>query len=105
MVWKLFGQCPNQCPKISHLPYALSFTDLEFAIGLPWRAASIWACLISFLFSLSWALASLSCSLLQKELVPVWTISSKEAARSCCYSCFNFSLCLMHIGTGICPLK
>ena len=42
----------------------LPFKDLEFAIGRPWRAASIWAWFVSFLLSLSWALASLSCSLL-----------------------------------------
>ena len=31
----------------------LSFKDSEFAIGLPWRVASIWACHVSFLLSLS----------------------------------------------------
>ena len=53
MVWTLFG--PN-CLQIRHLPGALSFKDSGFAIGVP--------CLVSFLFSLFWALASLSCSLL-----------------------------------------
>ena len=37
MVWTLFGP----------MPQALSFKDLGFAIGLPWRVASIWACLVS----------------------------------------------------------
>ena len=41
---------------------SLSFKDSGFAIGFPWRVASIWACLVSFLFSLSWALDSLSYS-------------------------------------------
>ena len=63
MVWTLFG--PMTClSQIRHLPSALSFKDLGFAIGLLWRVGSIWACLVSFLLSLSWALASLSCSLL-----------------------------------------
>ena len=63
MVWTLFGLKPA-CLQIRHLPGALSFKDSGFAIELPWKVASIWACLVSFLFSLSWALASLSCSLL-----------------------------------------
>ena len=89
-----FGQSLAQCPtclQIRHLPHALSFKDSGFAIGLPCRAASIWACLVSLLFSLSWALASLSCSLLYKG-IGGWTISYKEAAGFCCYSCRNFIL-------------
>ena len=59
-----FGHSLAHCPaclQIRHLPHALSFKDLGSAIGLPWRATSIWAYLVSFLFSLSGALASLSC--------------------------------------------
>ena len=63
MIWTLFGAM-FLCLQIRHLSCALSFKDLGFAIGLPWRAASILACLVSFLLSLAWALASLSCSLL-----------------------------------------
>ena len=48
MVWTLFGLKPA-CLQIRHLPGALSFNNSGFAIGLPWKAASIWACLISFL--------------------------------------------------------
>ena len=55
------AQCAT-CLHIRHLPCALSFKDLGFAMGLPWMAANICACLISFLLSLSWALASLFCS-------------------------------------------
>ena len=63
MVWTLFGPMP--CLSTDEfLPHALSFKDSGFAIGLPWRTASIWACLAYFLFSLSWALNSLSCPLL-----------------------------------------
>ena len=58
MVWTLFGLKPA-CLQIRHLPGALSFKDSGFAIGLPWRAASVWACIASFLLFLSWALASL----------------------------------------------
>ena len=61
----LFGcflaQCAA-CLQITHLLCALSVKDLRFAMGLPWMAANICACLISFL--LSRALASLFCSLL-----------------------------------------
>ena len=32
---------------------SLSFKDSGFAIGFPWRVASIWACLVSFLICLS----------------------------------------------------
>ena len=63
MVWTLFDQCSAYL-QIRHLPHALSFKDLAFAIGLPWRVASIWAYLVSFLLSLSWALVSFSCCLL-----------------------------------------
>ena len=58
------AQCPT-CLQIRHLPHALSFKDSGFAIGLPWRATSIWACLVSFLPSLSWALASFSYSVIK----------------------------------------
>ena len=63
MVWTFFGPKPT-CLQIKHLPGALSFKDSVFAIELTWKVGIIWACLVSFLFSLSWALASLSCSLL-----------------------------------------
>ena len=46
----------------------LSFKDLRFAIGLSWKAASIWVGLVSLLLSLSWALASLSCSVAKERL-------------------------------------
>ena len=46
MVWTLFGLKPA-CLQIRHLPGALSFKDSGFAIGLPWKEASIWACLVS----------------------------------------------------------
>ena len=63
MVWTLW---PNASPvEIRHLSGALSFKDSGFAIELPWKAANIWACLVSFLFSLSWTLASLSCSVMK----------------------------------------
>ena len=61
---------------------ALPFKDLGSVIWLPWRATSVWAYLVSFLLSFSWALASLYRSLLYKVLVTVWTISSKEVAES-----------------------
>ena len=62
LIWTVW---PNVLPvHIRHLFYALSFKDSGFAIGLPWRSARIWACFISLLLSLSWALAFLSCSLL-----------------------------------------
>ena len=81
MVWTLSGPM-SHCLQIRHLSHALSFKDLRFATGLPRRVASIWACHDSFLLSLSWHLASLSCSLVSKELVAVWTISSEEEAES-----------------------
>ena len=46
-----FGHSLARCPaclQIRHLSRALSFKDLEFAIGLFWKAASIWACVVSF---------------------------------------------------------
>ena len=46
-----FGHSLAQCPaclQIRHLSRALSLKDSGFAIGLLWRAASIWACLVSF---------------------------------------------------------
>ena len=64
MVWTFFGPKPT-CLQIKHLPGALSFKGSEFAKGLLWRVASIWACLVSFLFSLSWALVSLSLSVIK----------------------------------------
>ena len=62
MVWSLFG--PMSHLSTDCLPPALSFKDSGFAIGLPWRVASIQAYIVPFLVSLSWALASFSCSLL-----------------------------------------
>ena len=59
MVWTLFGPMPRLSTDQAFV-LCLSFKDSRFAIGLPWRAASIWACLVSLLFSFSWALASLS---------------------------------------------
>ena len=57
----MFGHSLVQCPaclQIRHLLHVLSFRDSGFAIRLRKSVASIWACLISFLFSFSWALAS-----------------------------------------------
>ena len=103
-----FGHSLAHCPaclQTTHLPGALSFKDLGFAIGLPWRAASIWAWLVSFLLSLSWALASLSCSLLWKVLVAAWSISSKKEQGPAAVALATLSCSLIHIGTAICPLR
>ena len=63
MVWTLFGPMPNLSTDQAFVS-CLVLQDLGFAMGLLWRAASIWACLVSFFLPLSWALASFSCSLL-----------------------------------------
>ena len=57
--WHSLSHCPA-CLQIRHLPHPLWFKGSGFAMGLHWRAVIIWACLVPFLFSLSWALASIS---------------------------------------------
>ena len=74
------GQSAVQCPNSWHV-YQAVLSDLSWfghslaqcpcclqsrhCCGRPWRATSIWTCLFSFLFSLSWVLASLSCSVIK----------------------------------------
>ena len=59
MVWTLFGPMPRLSTDQAFVS-CLVLQGLGFAIGLLWRVASTLACLIPFLFSLSWAFASLS---------------------------------------------
>ena len=54
--------CPSGGSVVAVIAPCVVLPHVLDAIGLPWRAASIWACLFSIPFSLSWALASLSCS-------------------------------------------
>ena len=69
MVWTFFGPmselliCLVPCPLRT---WGLPWASLEGGqhLGMP----------VSFLFSLSWALAPVSCSLLKKALVAIWTI-------------------------------
>ena len=105
-----FGHFLDQCPtrlQIRHLLPALSFKNSGFAIGLPWRAASIWACLVSLLFSFSWALASLSSPVFYYKRY--WWLSGpshlKGQRGSAAVAVITVSWCLMHVETGICPLK
>ena len=64
MVWTLFGPMPRLSTDQAFVS-CLVLQGLGFAIGFLWKAASIWACLVSFFLSFSWALASFSCSVIK----------------------------------------
>ena len=102
-----FGQYLAQCPTclpIRHSYRALSFKDSEFAIALPWRAANIWACLVSL--SLPFLGLGLPLMFCYKRY---WWPSGQSCLKwqqgSPAVAVETLSLYLMHIRTGICPLK
>ena len=97
------AQCPT-CLPIRHSYSALSFKDSGFAIALPWRAANIWACLVSLsLPFLGLGLPLMFCY--KRYWWPSGPSCLKWQQGSPTVAVETLSVYLMHIRTGICPLK
>ena len=97
------AQC-STCLKIRHSSRALCIKDSEFAIALPWRAANVWACLVSpSLPFLGLDLPLMFCY--KRYLWPSGPSCLKWKQGSAAVAVETLSLYLMHIRTGLCPLK